>query len=758
MHGFDPKSLRESAFLTQIQVAELLGLNQSQVSRFENNPGEMSSLVRDKWCEICLPTRDALNAGIRLVEKYVETVDLPEKPAALPKQFPFIDDLVHQAKELARKPRIGIVGHFDTGKSRLINTLIGQDVLPTGHQPETSLICMVRHNSDRPDWMNEDPEAMNRNVFVMKAEARVESDRKRFDFDDLDNKDGFQSFLCMSGGLDVLKDFGTHSGRGAVDAVNRNMFAALVYVDAPILTNCDILDFPGYSNSDEDSQKAEFAKKKRMLDILVYTSQTSPFMNSSDFVFLNEHLRKIPSVETEEDGPLRNLFVVATRSDRIPSTEFDKILDTGAERTYDALRDSLNNLREDGVSQDSFRKRFFTFDAEKSEFRDKFEKDLSELIENLYPSLQRNLVDHVFVEARGKDIVKIEGYYHHISGLLKDAASKTKALRSLEKSEPRRKAKRDRKAKKIRLKIQSSKEETRAFINKDLKERCSAQAIEDLIDDKGYTKKRAQQDCGIYLLNGLQSDLEQFISAKSRKLAKDIDQYHHAFNHNESALSVDSLFDSRAAFIAGLTGAGTYGALSVWAATVAAGSNLGGYILTAKAVSALSAMGISVGGTAAANAAIAAIGGPITVIAALAISVAALTWAIFGKSWQERLASSLAKEISKTGLLKEFSDGVGEYWDSTRNAFDFASDATEKEYREHMGMLRKQIDEMDRQSLEEQEKYIAAVRKLFKGIPWDQTQPNFGTFFSKSGEYYRFAISKGVILWTWARGFFKDVR
>ena len=662
--------------------------------------------------------RDTLNTDICLVEKYVEIVNLPEKPDAIPKQFPSIDDLLLHVQELARKPRIGVVGRFDSGKSRLINTLVGQEILPTGYQPETSLICLVRHTSDRPDWMKENPEAMEQNVFAMKEEARVESGCKRFDFDDFEDEENFQSFCCMSGGLDILKDIGSHSGGRAGDAVSQDMFAALVFVDAPILMNCDILDFPGYSNSEDDSQKAEFAKNRRLLDILVYTSTPIGFMDTSDFIFLKEHLVKLKPIVPEGVGPLQNLFVVATRSSIVDSAELAEILDKGGARTYDMLRDNLSNMLEGGVSQDTFRDRFFTFDAEQIAHRRDFEKGLSELIEIRFPSLQRSRVDRAIIEAKGKTIAKFVSYSDYISGILNDVESKAKELQDLETSEADRKAERDRMAERIRLKILKSNEETKTFITTDLKEQCSEQAIEGLIRDKGYNKKEAKQECGVYLINILQTSLGKFLSAKARELANDIDLYHEAFGHNEGAFSGDFLFDSRAAFIGGLAGVTAFGALSVWATTVAAGSNLGAYILTAKIVSVLGSMGISVGGVAAANAAIAVIGGPVTIMISLAICVAMLAWVISGRPWQKRLASKLAKLVSKECIIKKLSDSAEDYWDSTRKAFDVAFDATENEYREHIDTLRGQIRELDRQSLNEQKKYIVAVRRLFEGLPW----------------------------------------
>ena len=666
--------------------------------------------------------RDALIADIRQVERYVKAAELPEKPEAIAKQTPSVDRVLHTVRLEARKPRIGIVGKFDSGKSRLINTLIGQEVLPTGYQPETSVICLVRHNSDRPDWMKENPEAMNQNVFGMKAEARFEGGSKKFDFDDLEDKDYFKSFCCMSGGFDVLKDFGTHCGRGAVDAVNQNLFAALVYVDAPLLMNCDILDFPGYSNSEKDSQKAEFASENKWLNILVYTSISIGFMDSEALAFLKAQLGNLKNIDSEGFAPLHNIFVVATRSNLVSSTELAEILEKGGARTYDYLKEKLSELWKNGVSQDDFCERFFTFDAEQIAHRREFERDLNELVEKRYPSLQRSRVDSAFVAAKGKAIADLENRSDHIDGLLNDVGSKVKELKILENLAPERKADRDSKAERVRLKIRKSKEETRSFIRTDLKKKCSEQAIERFIRDKRYTQKEAQQECGAYLVNKLQTRLEKLLSTKARELAVDIDQYHEAFNNNDGALSVDSLFDSRAAFLSGVAGAGTYGALSVWASTVAAGSNLGAYILTAKVVSALSAMGISVGGTAAATALVAALGGPVTIIAGLAMAAMAIVWTIFGKSWQERLASQLATKISDEGIVEKFADSAEEYWDCTRKTFDKGADAAEYEYCEHMDRLRKEIKNADPQSLEEQKIYITAVRKIIKGLPWHRSR------------------------------------
>ncbi|HYW18192.1 MAG TPA: hypothetical protein VE956_02585, partial [Nodularia sp. (in: cyanobacteria)] len=78
---------------------------------------------------------------------------------------------------------------------------------------------------------------------------------------------------------------------------------------------------------------------------------------------------------------------------------------------------------------------------------------------------------------------------------------------------------------------------------------------------------------------------------------------------NKDGTVVSIPFDTKGAFLGGIAGLGAYGALAAWAAGL---GNLGSYILVAKLVSLLSALGISIGGgTAAVISFVAAIGGPI---------------------------------------------------------------------------------------------------------------------------------------------------
>lgn len=739
--------MRIEARITQVRMARIMGVSQNQISRWETNPDTMNASVRDEYCRICgvPPTvaglvppmvtaldpdpaiRDALQADIRLLSRYVDTVSPPNSSLSeeLPGSLPAVKDLLENVRFLARKPRIGVVGRFDQGKSRLANTLLGSDCLPTAYQPATSLICLVRHASDRPEWMKADPELMNQDAFIFTEKVQAtdpegQTTSECFDFDRLDDAEHFRRFKRMSGGLEILRDFGTKRGRHATLAEDQHMFAAQVFVDAPLLRTCDVLDFPGYDDGDEsEGQKPEFART--LFDIPIYVSGCIGFFSAADREFVDSLIKQLPPVEDEDSSvpPLRNVFFVATRASHFDGQDIDKeILDPAAERAHRHLEGSLRNIRDGGVTKEDFRNRFFTFDAEHPECRSAFESDLAELLERVYPSLQGTRVERFIHGTQDKAVERLANYQRHVDGLLKDSSSKAKELEEMESLEPARKDERNRHAESVRGRIEEFRRDTNAYVKGDLRNECSPDRVHSIILEKFNERKLAKDEAPQYVINHLRNLLDKHVARKARKLAGDIETLHGLYGESLGDLRANIPFDSRGAFIAALSGLGTYGALATWASVVAAGSNLGAYILTAKVVSALSAMGISVGGTAAAAKAIALIGGPVTIMIALAALIAFIGWSLFGASWQERLAKRIHKDIEKQQVIKKLAKGADTYWIDTRDAFDEAFKATEKEYREYMKGLRKHVDEADPAALERQNEQVASLMRAFEGIPW----------------------------------------
>jgi len=176
-------------------------------------------------------------------------------------------------------------------------------------------------------------------------------------------------------------------------------------------------------------------------------------------------------------------------------------------------------------------------------------------------------------------------------------------------------------------------------------------------------------------------------------------------------------FDARGTFLGGMAGLGTIGALGAWAATL---GNLGGYIIVAKVASLLASLGISVGGSAALVSLVAALGGPVVVGVALAVVVGWVVSALFGESWERRLARKVVKALEEKDVRGQFEHGVWKFWDDTERAFQQAADNVEAEYD-------RQIDEFgrtislgaeSRAELEDLLEAVQRIRDFFAGLPW----------------------------------------
>ncbi|HNW37188.1 MAG TPA: dynamin family protein, partial [Candidatus Ozemobacteraceae bacterium] len=74
-------------------------------------------------------------------EKFLEL--LPPLKELAEKMLVEIGDHRALLDRIAVKPHVLIVGEFNTGKSSLINSMLGEDILPTGVTPTTSLVTIL---------------------------------------------------------------------------------------------------------------------------------------------------------------------------------------------------------------------------------------------------------------------------------------------------------------------------------------------------------------------------------------------------------------------------------------------------------------------------------------------------------------------------------------------------------------------------------------------------------------------------------------
>jgi len=144
--SLDLKNLRSKSRLSQSEVARRIGATQSQVSRWEDNPDDMPYSSLRKYLaavgvsQVLLTNDLAVAPPLDVGDPYV---DLRQRINLLlayldHASFDVRDDIDRQftpksfrneVLRMNRKPTITLTGRFDSGKSRLANTLLGQNIL-----------------------------------------------------------------------------------------------------------------------------------------------------------------------------------------------------------------------------------------------------------------------------------------------------------------------------------------------------------------------------------------------------------------------------------------------------------------------------------------------------------------------------------------------------------------------------------------------------------------------------------------------------
>lgn len=216
-----------------------------------------------------------------------------------------------------------------------------------------------------------------------------------------------------------------------------------------------------------------------------------------------------------------------------------------------------------------------------------------------------------------------------------------------------------------------------------------------IIEENNWDRKEEDmKQLSAKLSNLLNDSYTSVINKYSQCLSDDIDVFLHHFENTTNIFSSKeerdsgSNFNVRASFARGLIGLNTYGAFSTWTVNL---GNLGAYIFGANGASLLAAMGISVGGAAAAYAALAIIGYPIVLITILT----SLASAMFSGGWKKAISKKIVSEYEKKNFLTNYLRQNDKYWHDTQMAFKQASEKLEKDYENYIENLKKEVCESD---------------------------------------------------------------
>ena len=661
---------KESLSLTMLgKVAQATGKNVDFLLNVQKEPIKFD--IRNSWLSIYDIERK-LSQFLMEHRSYIDS-----------------ESLLGLLKNMVRKPRIAFVGRSDAGKSTLINTLLGSDTLPVSWTPTTSIIFYVKHIKDKPSYINGD-------VAIFHADENNEL----WDDTRLSEREYTESYLITTGDYSLLKDYGSRQGCKFEET---NAVSAVVFVNADILANCDLVDLPGFGTGDREKDDSLLAKIKG-IDILIYMSAANQFMQAEDIARLQNGLPNLASITLNNKSlkPLSNIYVVASQAHAVDNgsiIELNGILDRAVCRFDRSLSPNYwNNLGQD-IDSATFRKRFFTYSTDQESLRRDFDKDLRDLLEKLPHVIVSKLLS-VFKDAIQERISSVQSRINSFREILSDRGAKKESLEKMLADEPNRINKNAMAKQKIFDAINRFKQDATVDFVEEYNRIINKESILNLIKSNDFKKKEEDMKLLGQKLSNLLNDAYSAVALRySQKLSALVDEYIHDFaiatnlQSLETGINGKTGFDFKASFAGGLAGVAVYGALAVWAAGL---GNLGAYILVAKGVSLLAALGIGIsGGTAAAISAVAAIGGPVVIVVGLAVLVAASFYAIFAANWKETMAKNIVKEYDKKKVLENFKQSINKYWDDTKLAFVSAADNMEKKYKEYLKTLEKEINEVN---------------------------------------------------------------
>ncbi|MCI3142875.1 dynamin family protein [Staphylococcus hominis] len=577
-----------------------------------------------------------------------------------------------------KKPSLTLFGASSSGKSTMINHILGDKTLPTSWTPTTSVATKIVHSDDKPDYLGESE------VAIFKTSIH---DNDLIETHKLYDREYFNQHLITKGDLNLIEEFGKHGGKKYEEfkiQENRYNYTIVCYLNKPILKLCDVWDIPGINAEKIDDDIAETSKNGA--DITLYLSKASQFMQNYDRPHVRSFFKQSLKFSNryEEVGLFENVFIIASQANEVKrgvdSVEtIEEIIDKRIKEFYETFDNK--HIVEDSKSQfnySSIKNRAFDFDVETPKAQSKVKNELIKLLNKVSSSrlkVLENYEKELFKEYNKEILTTISQ--------LKEMNDAKKQLEDFLANKEDNLKKNEELVEAITKEAQILKNETLKDIKYVFYDQINIENVYELIEEKNFGKKRQDQErFAEWFQAEIEYQIDEVIKKNSDDFSEKINKKLEYIAENEQYKSKVSGFNFAANFIGGLSSLATVGAFSVYFSTL---GNLGGYIFISQAVSVLSSLGISLGGTATVASAISVVGGPMTVVAGIAlIAGMAIRTFISKTAWKKDLAKKIVKSYDKKikpksdkeekyrgFTLKEiFLSQAEKYWNDTIEALD----------------------------------------------------------------------------------------
>lgn len=686
----DLKSFREDKLkITQSAFAELIGVEQSSISRWEKNPNSITLPVVQKILEKTGVSYEELTGWKKPIPKHLDVNNTWEKAnftkctlsdyistalgdKNLPDEYKkaYVEDLNNVITANLVKPKVAIVGRSDTGKSTLINALLGTDKMPISWTPTTSIAVYIKHVADKPAFIEEDAW-----VFANQVGAECLWDERK-----LNDESYCRSWKIAAGGVEILHSFGTRQGEN----YNKEAGSAVVFIDAPVLKTCDIVDLPGFGTETESDDDITFATAQKA-DVVLYLSQANGFMRIEDITYLKRNISELPTWEKKGENslkPLSNLFVIASQAHTVNSgnrVQLEKILDVGCANLiktlpneYWANRKKLSGYDYADNGFKELRSRFFAYTIDIPDICSPFNNALTEILESL-PAIKNERTKAFvksYVELRKPNLIN---ELHKYEGIVRERDKYVTLLSEIEKNELSRTQDNDKRKKGVRDEIARLSSESIDEFSEYMAATINTDALVRLMKDRGI--KNTKGDIEVfwsYLQSMIQERCETILAEKSEILSEKTKEYITSYAKNISYPfennSIDVDFDAGWAFASA--------------------------ILTGVARFLFGSIGIVIG-----------------------LLIAGGLGLVFGGGWEKSVAEKIVAHFDENDFSEKFRDRIRQYWQQTEEAFDKAAAELENEWDTYVRNLRDTVNGYDIQEIQHRIASLNYLSDFFKNIP-----------------------------------------
>lgn len=600
-----------------------------------------------------------------------------------------------------RKPKISFAGQSDTGKSTLINALLGAERMPAKWTPTTSIVVHIKHIDDKPSFIEEDVWILGKKANELWDDARIT------------DEEYCKEFLIAKGDYSLLSEFGTHQHEAEHKQIASS---AVAFIDSPLLKNCDILDLPGFAATSEDDALHRFNTRENVTDILLYLSRSNGFLQDRDLDYLREclkSLRPVEKAETNELGKLGNLFIIASQAGAVNngnSTELEEILGRRCKALCNSYAIATNGktllpFRSELTGYDyteaDFRARFFTYEKDMPRLCKRFNSEFTALAEELPQSLYNKFCNEL-KELTASSGSSIKSRLEEWNSLLCNKVKYVELVREIKQEEPAREVDQEIKKSKMLEKIKefaiSSKQEIQSMYTQTM----NTEYLVGLIERLDVKNNNQQKKDFATTVNGLLTKhIENVLLDKTKAYRDNLDDYLKKYSKSIAEYSakkdIDIKFDTKNSFAVGLASLGALGASATWLATS----------FTAFSVSFLGAL--------AGWGSILAVGGVVGI--AIGAVVAGVISILKAFTWKKDFAKAIISAYEKENYLNTIFKDIEKYWEDTEKSFNVASDKVEEDWQKKIEEYESIADEKNIPILE------AKIAEAKKGLDFFTKMP-----------------------------------